>query len=445
MRKSGVGCSRARPALICVTFLVAIVAVRAASAADYYVSTGGKDAAAGTAAQPWASIRHALGHLQAGDTLHVLAGDYSESNVVSGLRGTAEAPITIAGTGSPRIRATGRDVFLIWNGCGYLTLEGLELAGGRRAGAIVNGSSHITFRDCVIHHNGRWGVQTLLSDHVTVEGCHIYASASQHGIYFSTTDYPTARGNVIHDCAGCGIHMNGDQSEGGDGMITGATIVGNTIYNCGSRGGAAINMDSVEDSLVADNLLYHNLAGGIAAFRQDGRAAGERNRFYFNTVCFEPGRGRYALQLHSGSKNADIKDNILVCGDWALDISSAALEGLQCDYNVFVRYDSETPISIRAVSPAGVGIDTPHSLAAWQAATGHDAHSLAAMPRFVDPAGGDYHLTPASPGADAGVAVPAVKVDLAGTARPQGAGVDIGALESAPPASAPAGRAASLP
>lgn len=47
---------------------------------------------------------------------------------------------------------------------------------------------------------------------------------------------------------------------------------------------------------------------------------------------------------------------------------------------------------------------------------------------FRDPAGGDFRLKPGSPAIDAGVAVP-VFADFAGSPRPGGAAVDIGAYE----------------
>jgi hypothetical protein len=51
-------------------------------------------------------------------------------------------------------------------------------------------------------------------------------------------------------------------------------------------------------------------------------------------------------------------------------------------------------------------------------------------PRFVNPAGGDYHLQPSSPAKDAVGTGPAT--DFEGDLRPRGAGFDIGADEAAP-------------
>lgn len=59
-----------------------------------------------------------------------------------------------------------------------------------------------------------------------------------------------------------------------------------------------------------------------------------------------------------------------------------------------------------------------------------DRQGLTGDPRFVDLATWDLRLRPDSPAVDRGLAVGAPPVDHAGRARPQGAGVDLGAFES---------------
>ncbi|HEY5934048.1 MAG TPA: choice-of-anchor Q domain-containing protein, partial [Kofleriaceae bacterium] len=75
--------------------------------------------------------------------------------------------------------------------------------------------------------------------------------------------------------------------------------------------------------------------------------------------------------------------------------------------------------------------DTFVDLATWRAQTGADAASFAATPTqlFTDAAGGDLTLRDASPAIDSGMDPGAPQLDVLGTARPQGAGIDIGAYE----------------
>ena len=60
----------------------------------YFVATNGNDAHAGSEAQPWRTLAHAVGKLQPGDTLSLRGGTYHE-HVATTLVGTAEKPITI--------------------------------------------------------------------------------------------------------------------------------------------------------------------------------------------------------------------------------------------------------------------------------------------------------------------------------------------------------------
>src|SRR5262245_7972425 len=66
----------------------------AASAETYYVSPTGRDDAAGTATQPWATISRAAQTLRAGDTAIISGGIYRESIRIDEASGSADAPIT---------------------------------------------------------------------------------------------------------------------------------------------------------------------------------------------------------------------------------------------------------------------------------------------------------------------------------------------------------------
>jgi hypothetical protein len=269
-------------------------------------------------------------------------------------------------------------VYSVVPGAEYVVLEELTITGAARAGIIGTGMHHVTIRNCTITSNGVWGVQTCLSSDIQVEYCVIPHSREQHGIYFSTTDRPTARGNVIHGNRACGIHMNGDGSEGGDGLIEGAMIVGNRIYGNGKGGGAGINMDGVTRSTVVNNLLYGNLSGGITLFHQNGRETGSYNVFQRNTVYFRRGKGRFGLQISGGCKETTIEGNILVCGRGpALEVDLAALPGLREKRNVLWTYGRK-----RVVNDVG--------LEQWRGLSGQGVATVELDPLFREPTGGDF-------------------------------------------------------
>jgi len=61
-------------------------------------------------------------------------------------------------------------------------------------------------------------------------------SQAEHGIYVGNSgDRPVIRRNVVWGNNANGIHMNGDLSQGGDGIISGAIVEGNIIHDNGSR------------------------------------------------------------------------------------------------------------------------------------------------------------------------------------------------------------------
>jgi parallel beta-helix repeat protein len=279
-----------------------------------------------------------LARLRPGDVLELGDGIFTNAWVLSGLEGGHDAPVTIRGSPGTVIRTTGaRDAIVFWDRPSrYVVLENLTVEDAKRGGIVVFGSSDITIRNCTIRDCGKWGIQTCMSQRVIVEACDVSGSAMEHGIYFSTTDEPVARNCRIYRNHACGIHMNGDAREGGDGMITGARIENNVIYSNGVSGGAAINMDGVELSGIYGNRVFDNLSGGIVSFRQNGRRGGAGNVIVSNTVVFAQDKGRFALRLADGSSNTCVTANNFVCGRGpALEVTDDSLPGLKCTGNEY--------------------------------------------------------------------------------------------------------------
>lgn len=348
-----------------------------AVATDYAVSPKGSDSAAGTAEAPFRTIGKGLGVLAPGDTLAVAPGVYRESCTLS-VTASKESPVVIRGVEMPHIEASGRDGILITDSA-WVRIEGLKITGAERAGVLIGGSENVTLRGCILGDNGVWGVQSAMSRHITVEKCEIYGSKKEHGIYFSTTDYPTATDNRIRDCASCGVHMNGDLSEGGDGMITGATIARNQITGCGSAGGSAINMDGVEKSLIDANVIDRNLAGGITSFKGDGKSGGSGNTIRGNLIRFAPGVGRFGVQLLGGSTKTTLEQNVIdITNGPAVEVDEMSAKGFRATRNFYVPPEDELKFSWKGEE---LGFE------AWQAATGQDmdSHVRRSVPRPSPP------------------------------------------------------------
>ncbi len=409
--------------LVLITWLQ--IATLPALGETYYVAPppAGDDANPGTLASPWATLQHAADTVQPGDSVLVRAGSYAGAHFTTS--GTAAQPIVVRAFAGEQPEVTADNAVtpdgLNLEGASHMVIEGFRVDGRTRAGIRAVLCEHVTVRDNRTDANGRWGIFTGFCDDLLIEHNHTTGSIDEHGIYVSNSgDRPVIRDNLIHGNFAAGIHMNGDVSQGGDGVISNALIENNVIYDNGLGGASGINMDGVQDSLVRNNLIYDSHASGISVYRIDGGEPSTGNRVLNNTVLVA-GDGRWALNVQDGSSDNFARNNVLLSAHsfrGSISISADSLPGFSSDHNVLE--DTFTTD----------GGDTVLDLAAWQA-LGHDGSSIIATPEelFADPAADDYHLQPGSPAIDAGATLADVPTDLEGTPRPVGPAFDIGAFE----------------
>ncbi len=390
--------------------------------ATFYVANSGSDANLGTAEAPWQTLQKAANTVRAGDTVVVRPGNYVGFDLR--IDGTAANRITFqAESGAAITQRNARTPDGInLEGADYVTIDGFTINGMPRAGIRSVTNQNVVIRNNRVDQNARWGIFTGFSYDVLIEGNIASRSQLEHGIYVSNSgDRPTIRNNTIWGNNANGIHMNGDANVGGDGIITGALVQGNVIYDNGRSGGSAINADGVQNSTFRNNLIYNTHASGISLYRIDGGGGSTGNLVVNNTVLVAAD-GRWALNIQNGSTGNTVRNNILYTDHFfrgSLDISADSLAGFSSDYNVVMN---------RFTTDGGNGIQT---LSQWRSATGQDVHSLVATPSrlFVNPTGFDFHLSDGSPALDVGTAQFAPAVDFEGQSRPSGSGVDIGADE----------------
>lgn len=411
--------------------LVALsLAAPTAGAATYYVDDGGNDANPGTEALPWATLQRSAAAVVPGDSVLVRAGTYQGGHFTTS--GTANARILLAAFPgeTPVVNADNpqNQNGINLEGASFLTVRGFTVTGTTRAGIRAVNCQGVEIRANVLAQNGRWGILTGFCDDLLIEDNQASRSAIEHGIYVSNSgDRPVIRGNTIFGNNANGIHMNGDVTLGGDGLISNALVEANLIFDNGVAGGSGINCDGVQNSLIRNNLIFDSRASGISLYTIDGGGPSSGNRVLNNTVIVGiPGNasaGRWALNVQDGATGTVLRNNIFFSHHsfrGAVDICAACLAGLDSNNNAFEdRFTTD-------------GGNTLLTLTQWRSATGGDAASFVAVPDalFASVAADDYRLAPASPALDAGAARADVPADLIGTPRPQGAAFDLGAYET---------------
>ena len=392
----------------------------------YYVSENGNDSNDGlTINSAFATLQHAADIVSAGDSVIALPGNYSGFDLRT--NGTQNSRIVFKALNENVIIDNRNSVTndgINIEGANYITVDGFTVINQPRAGIRIAVSDFVIIKNNTCSSNARWGIFTGFTNDILIENNTCTYSGAEHGIYVSNSgDRPIVRNNTCFENNGCGIQLNADVSQGGDGIIKNAVIEGNILHDNCYNGGSAINLDGVQESSIFNNLLYNNHSTGIALFQIDGAEGSKNNKVYNNTIDV-PSDGRWAVLVVDGSIGDTIYNNILFNhhsfrGSITFDQSSQ--QGFYSDYNLLEN---------RMSNDDG---NTNMTLTEWQN-LGYDTHSFLVDPEsqiFVDNTSGNYHLKQNSQPIDIGTNYVAsiVSEDLENIPRPQGNGFDIGAYE----------------
>ena len=288
-------------------------------------------------------------------------------------------------------------------GASYVDVEGFTVNNTSgtitRAGIRAVDDTNVLIQNNTAENCGYYAIFSGFANNLDIIDNIASGSMIQHGIYVSNTcTNPEVIGNTVFGNNASGIQLNGDASQGGTGIITGALIEDNIIYNNGAAGGAAINCDGVQNSEILNNLMYGNQAGGIALFQIDGGGPSINNIIADNTIV-SPSIGRYDLNI-SDVSGISVYNNIFYNANPAagsIEVPSGSLSGFTSDYNVVVN---------AFTANSGSSNET---LSQWQASTGQDLHSIIPTPSqlFVSPATNNYQELSTSPSIGAGTATDA--------------------------------------
>ncbi|MCS7179509.1 MAG: DUF5123 domain-containing protein [Anaerolineae bacterium] len=248
------------------------------------------------------------------------------------------------------------------------------------------------------------------------------------------------------------IGVGGGIYGGPDGaLIQGNVIAGNRTNSAGTGGGAAL-LQYGGTAHYLGNLVQGN-TGSEAVSLHYSRARFEGNRVLDNAttegICLRSGSGDGALLINnivarSGS-NAFSAYGFSASSLLTATLIHNTLVGSGTGYGVYGYYAtlyltntivaSATTWGIYNHTPANTTIYADHTLFSNtpnHASSGVvSTNEITGDPRFVDPAGGDFHIGAGSAALDVG-ATTGVTTDIDGDPRPIGPAPDIGADERPP-------------
>ena len=409
-------------------FIATLIVTYNVKATNYYVSNTGNDSNNNglTISTSFLTLQHASDLLVAGDTVFVENGTYAGFDIRN-QNGTNGNPIVFKALGanviinqSGPIRNDGINI----ENADYIIIDGINANNmpGNGNGIRVVLADNCIVRNCSCGNNAERGIFTAFTDDILIENNVCTNSIDEHGIYVSnSSDRPIIRYNECYGNNGAGIHMNGDLSAGGDGIISDAKVYGNILHD--NNGAAGINMDGLQSPTVYNNLIYNNhFSQGIAVFSQDGAITTNSAKIYNNTIIV-PTDGRWGILVKDGGNiNTQVYNNIIINNHaWRGCIAVENESQFTSDYNILNDKMNNT------------GDGSSITLSAWQA-LGFDNNSILANSMssiFVNSTTGDYHLTSGSQAINIGTSLVSsiVTDDIDGIMRPNNSTFDIGAYE----------------
>jgi parallel beta-helix repeat protein len=393
-------CSRsALRAIVGAGLVVLMLAQAGTAAADGSVlfvdkgNPGCSDAGSGTATQPFCTIGAAAGRVSAGQTVQVAAGTYPESVIVP-TSGTSSAPITFTVGPGANVVVSGQVSGFTISGRSWVTVNGFSVTGTSSFGITVTNSSHIT----------------LSGNHVSYSG-HPVSGQTKSGIRLSNVTDSLVSGNTADHNTYAGIELNSGSTRN--------EVRGNLTFNNArgyERAAPGIRLYSAPGNTVDANVSHHNEDSGIEAY------AGSNNSLIYNNVTYDNGdhgidnltctgqriiantaykNVTAGINVEGTSTGATLANNISVDNGIKsprthsdIRIEAGSTAGTTMDYDLVYLSVPDTMLIWNSTSYS--------SLAAFQSATGQEAHGIQADPRWAGPPTGDFHLTPGSPAIDSG-------------------------------------------
>lgn len=394
----------------------------------YVGGTGCSDTGSGTASVPFCTIAKAAKVALAGQTVLVSSGTYVDE-VFPWHSGVAGSPITFQPAAGATVTISGpKHGFTISNES-WITVSGFTIQNTSSNGIYVYNATGVTLSGNTVQTSG-----------VRVEG------STAYGMYLNAMTNSLVKGNLVTNNSASGIYLTngstGNQLTGNESSWNAYGYVRNAVGIDLRAPGNVVSGNRVHDNedsgiqsytggdrnTIVNNISYHNLGFTTAQLSNcspppTGNTAGcitgdhgiddfgvTGSSIVGNVVYDNVTAGINVEGVPAGTpSNFTIANNISVdnadlCPDGLggtvkcprtrgnLRIDATSQLGTSLDYDLVNLSVSGTMMVWGATSYT--------SLAAFQAATGQEAHALQADPLWNNPALGDFTLQAGSPAID---------------------------------------------
>ncbi len=385
-------------------------------AETYYVDQGhssANDNNSGTESSPWLTIQKAANTLEAGDTVIVKAGTYTELSSqtpgtdVTGLKpqnsGTSNAPIVYQAKPGDTviIDQSNNGVGFYISGLSYITVKGFTIQNikGRTdfsAGVMTAaGASNILIEDNVIFN---------------IDGIR---GSNAAGIRLDNTTFSTARNNLIYNVTVDGVsnqNASGITSYGMEDVVIESNTMHsayNGVYHKRSSGGTG--------ALIQKNLIYDVTRGLYYDVSGTGNAPHINQRVTQNVIYDVTD----AIHLDAGDASGQ-NDGFHVWNNTIVNVDTGIWIENAIDAHVYnnIVYGPIVKQAFRT-GPDNAVVDelnfnnyynaekfvvnlwtgserTYSSLSSWQSGEDFDTNSSVSDPKFIDPSSNNYKLEASS-------------------------------------------------
>lgn len=372
----------------------------------YYVAANGSDSNPCSQSSPCQTIDKGVSMLSAGDTLYLREGTYTDQSI--GYPDTNPLPSGTSWSNPVTVSAYPGETVVLPN-------KGITLLGPDEQYIIINGINTVGFfADCDTNHirlqDSVLDGANARSASMLIQGCAQFIevinveikNSPNYGMYWFGQD-SLFDGLNVHDNCAFGLHIYHHTSPENP------------------EGGNDVHRNTLRNSWIHDNDtgMWNGQQGcGDPGSDFGGTivTAGTGNKVYNNVFS-----GNWVgLVVGSRCNQCEVYNNTIYGNDdVGLEIATGGCDSCNGANSIVTNnivYNNGS-VNIQNANPPGLQIH----------------HNLTSDPQFVNASANDFRLQSHSLAIDAGVDLSAqgVTTDIAGTSRPQGNALDIGAYEYA--------------